>query len=142
MTSGRRMICVLTAALALFVVGGVFHLGVPAVAPGLPPQYADPALFRPWAGWTRAYMLIHPLWFGAVFAAAYLVLQSRGALPLGWRGGLLYGLGVFAVGGLPVYLLAFASFRVSTQIIASWVAQAACQYLVAGAAVGAVAGRA
>ena len=68
--------------------------------------------------------------------------MSTAAMPPGWRGGLLYGLGVFAVGGLPVYLLAFASFRVSPEIIASWVAQAACQYLVAGAAVGAVADRA
>jgi hypothetical protein len=43
---------------------------------------------------------------------------------------------VFAVGSLPVYLLVFASFAVSPDVIASWVAQSACQYAAAGAAIG------
>jgi hypothetical protein len=110
------------------------------IAPGIPPQFQNAALFRPWAGWTSTYMLLHPLWFGPVFAAVYLALRSRGGLLLGWRGGVVYGVGVFLVGSLPVYLLAYAAFQVSPEVIVSWVAQSLCQYLAAGAAMGAVAG--
>jgi hypothetical protein len=131
---------VVVAAAVLFAVGGLFHLGMPFVAPAIPPQFANAALFRPWAGWTSTYMLLHPLWFGAVFAVIYLVLRSRGGLPLGVRGGLEYGLGVFLVGSLPVYMLAYAAFSVSPGVIGSWVAQSLCQYLAAGAAIGWIAG--
>jgi hypothetical protein len=131
---------VAVAAAVLLAVGALFHFGLPMIAPGIPPQFGNAALFRPWAGWTSTYMLLHPLWFGAVFAAVYLGLRSRGGLPLGWRGGVVYGVGVFVVGSLPVYLLAYAAFQVSLQVIGSWVAQSLCQYLAAGAALGAVAG--
>lgn len=132
----RQLACVAVADVVLLVVGGLFHLGMPFVAPGIKPQFLNAALFRPWAGWTSTYMLIHPLWFGVVFAAVYLVLRSRGALPLGWRGGLEYGFGVFLVGSLPVYVLAYAAFSVSPEVIGSWVAQSLCQYLAAGVAIG------
>ena len=80
-------------------------------------------------------------WFGVVFASAYLSLRSHCGALAGWRGGVIYGAGVFLVGALPAYLLAFASFRVSPEVVGCWLAQAFCQYVVAGAAVGAVAGR-
>jgi hypothetical protein len=134
------LVCVAVAAAVLFAVGILFHFGIPVVAPSIPTQFANAALFRPWLGWTSIYMALHPLWFGVVFAAVYLGLRSRGALPLGWRGGLVYGLGVFLVGSLPVYVLAYAAFSVSPEVIGSWVAQSLCQYLAAGAAIGAIAG--
>ena len=74
-----------------------------------------------------------------MFAAGYLVLLARGGVNTGWRGGLLYGLGVFLVGSLPVFILAFASFPMSPEMLASWVLQNACQYLAAGAVMGLVA---
>ena len=43
------------------------------------------------------------------------------------------------MGSLPIFLIAYASFTVSVEIIASWVLQNACQYLLAGASVGVVA---
>jgi hypothetical protein len=46
---------------------------------------------------------------------------------------------VFLVGSLPIFLITYASFTVSVEIVASWVLQNACQYLLAGAAVGVVA---
>jgi hypothetical protein len=128
------------ASVVLFVVGAAFHFGVRFVAPAVPPQFENVALFRPWAGWTSTYMLIHPLWFGVLFAAVYLWLRVPGGPLAGWRGGATYGLGVFLVGSLPVYLLAFASFQVSQGVMTCWVAQSLCQYVAAGAAVGAVAG--
>ena len=75
-------------------------------------------------------------WFGDGDASVYLVvLDSKGIGP-GWRFGLLYGLGVFFVGSLPIYLLAYASFAVSRNVIAAWVAQEVLrQYLAAGIAV-------
>jgi hypothetical protein len=142
MSIGRGAVCVVAAGLTLFAVGAVFHLAVPLVAPGIPPQFGNTALFRPWGGWTSTYMLLHPFGFGVVFAAVYLALSARGAVARGWRGGLVYGAGVFVVGSLPVYLLAFASFEVSPEVIAAWVAQSACQYTAAGAALGWVARRA
>jgi hypothetical protein len=133
---GRAAACVLVAGLTLFVVGALFHLAVPWVAPAIPPQFGNAALFRPWAGWTSTYMALHPFGFGLVFAVVYIALRARCRVAPGWRGGLLYGLGVFLVGSLPIYLLAFASFMVSPEVIASWVAQSLCQYSAAGAAMG------
>ena len=132
----RLATCAAIAGLTLFVVGAVFHFATPAVAPQIPPQFANAALFRPWAGWTSTYMLLHPFGFGIVFAAVYLALVDRCGVGTGWRGGLVYGAGVFVVGSLPVYLLAFASFQVSPEVIGAWVAQSLCQYAAAGAAVG------
>jgi len=134
------LVCVAVAAAVLLAVGVLFHFGLPIAAPDIPPQFGNATLFRPWAGWTSTYMLLHPLWFGAVFAAVYLGLRSRGGLRVGWRGGVVYGAGVFLVGSLPVYLLAYAAFQVSPEVISWWVAQSLCQYLAAGAALGAVAG--
>jgi hypothetical protein len=129
----------LAAGVTLFLVGAAFHWLVPVVAPGIPPQYLDAALFRPWAGWTSTYMAIHPFAYGFVFAAAFIGLRRLSAFPPGARGGLVYGAGVFAVGSLPVYLLAFASFAVSAEVISSWVAQSLAQYVLAGMALGCVA---
>jgi hypothetical protein len=46
---------------------------------------------------------------------------------------------VFLVGSLPIFLIAYASFTVSVEVIGAWVLQNACQYLLAGASVGVVA---
>lgn len=138
---GRRVLCVVVAGVSLFVVGALFHFAIPMVAPTIPAQFANPELFRPWGGWTSTYMLLHPFGYGAIFALIYLALLGRGGLVPGWRDGLLYGAAVFVVGSLPVFLLAFASFQVSTDIIVSWMAQSVCQYLAAGVAVGLVARR-
>src|SRR3954470_19571405 len=113
----RRSMCIVATPATLLAVGAAFYFGVPLVAPGLPPQFKNATLFRPWAGWTSAYMLIHPLWFGVVFAAVYLALRSPGGPLAGWRGGAIYGAGVFLVGSFPVYLLALASFQVSPEVI-------------------------
>src|SRR6516225_2322746 len=126
------------AALTLLAVGVAFHFAVPILAPGIPPQFLNIALFRPWGGWTSTYMFLHPLGYGVVFALIYAVLWQFGFG--GWLGGLKYGFGVFLVGALPVWLLAYASFQVSPEVMASFVLQAMCQYSAAGAAIGAVAG--
>ena len=135
--------CIVAAGLTLFAVGALFHFVVPMVAPDIPAQFQNnPALYRPWAGWTSTYMYLHPFGYGAVFAVVYLMLIARGVAVRGWRGGLVYGFGVFVVGSLPVYLLAYASFQMSPEMIVSWVAQSACQYTAAGAVVGWIAGHA
>lgn len=81
-------------------------------------------------------MMLHPLGFGVLFAAAYLVLQNRGGLAPAWRSGLAFGLGLFAVGSLPIFLLVLASMQVTPEVIACWSIQNACQYAAAGAALG------
>jgi hypothetical protein len=135
----QAIVCCLAAGLTLFLVGSLFHLLlVPWAAPGIPLQFRNAALFRPWGGWTSTYMLLHPFGFGIVFALVYLGLRAWCAFPAGWRWGLVYGAGVFMVGGLPVYLLAFAAFQVSWEVIGSWVIQSACQYLAAGVIASAV----
>jgi len=124
------------AGVALFAVGVLFHFAIPVVAPDIPPQFDNAALFRPWLGWTSTYMTLHPFGYGVLFAAGYFILRARNGIPGGWRGGLLYGLGVFLIGSLPVYLLAFASFQVSPEVVTSWIAQSAAQYLAAGLVLG------
>ncbi len=84
-------------------------------------------------------MLAHPFLYGSVFAAVFLALRKGSTFPAGIRGGLIYGAGVFSVGSLPVFVLAFASFQVSAEVIVTWIVQNLCQYLAAGIALGAVA---
>lgn len=138
---GRMLECCLVAGQVQFLVGYLFYEAIPVVAPAIPPQYKNAALFRPWAGWTSTYMLIQPFGYGFVFALAYCRLRSRRVFPAGWRGGCAFGAGVFLVGSLPIFLIAYASFTISVEVIASWVLQNACQYVLAGASVGAVADR-
>jgi hypothetical protein len=126
--------------LILLAVGIAFHFLVPVVAPNIPPQFDNSLLFRPWAGWTSTYMVIHPIWYGGLFAAVYLLLRSRKALSPGWRSGLGYGAGMFLAGSFPVFVLAFASFQVSPEVIGVWLAQSFCQYAAAGAVMGAAVG--
>lgn len=132
----RVCLCGALAGLVQLLVGTGFHVATPILCPDLPAQYSNVALFRPWEGWTSTYMLLHPMGFGIVFAAGFLKLQSRGSFPGRFLGGLAYGFGIFIVGSLPVFLLTFASFQVSAQLIAAWIAQNACQYIAAGAAIG------
>ena len=139
MTWSRWISCSLAAGATLFLVGAAFHLLVPVLAPGMPPQFLDGGLFRPWSGWTSTYMALHPFAYGFVFATAFLGLRRWSSFPAGVRGGLLFGAGVFVTGSLPTYLLAFASFRVSGQVIVSWIVQSLAQSLLAGMAVGRVA---
>jgi hypothetical protein len=129
----------LAAGTTLFLVGTAFYLLVPFIAPGIPPQFeANPALYRPWQGWTRTYMVSHPFVYGVVFTAVFLGLRQCSAFPPGVRGWLVYGAGVFALGSLPVYLLVFASFQVSPEVILCWIAQSFAQYTLAGMALGCV----
>jgi hypothetical protein len=135
---GRWAICVVVAGATLFAVGALFHLAQPRF---VAVQFMNKALFRPWPGWAATYMALHPFGYGVLFATVYLLLLERGCVAPGGRDGLLYGLGVFLVGSLPVFLLAYASFNVSRTVIASWIIQNACQYLAAGLAVALVARR-
>ena len=86
-------------------------------------------------------MVIHPFVCASVFSAVFLRLQTAASLRADIRGSLMYGAGVFCVGSLPVFLLAFASFQVPMEVIAAWVVQSLCQYLAAGIALGIVADR-
>ncbi len=141
---GRLVLASLLCGAVLFAVGVAFHLLTPLVAPGLAAEYRNEALFRPWGGWTRAYMLAHPWLFGALFAGAFFGARAAfgGARLRGARAGLLYGLAVFAVGGLPIYALNLASFQVSAGVVASWAVQTLTQYVLAGLALGWYCGRA
>lgn len=129
----------LAAGATLFLVGVAFHLLIPIAAPFIPPQFQqNPALYRQWTGWTRTYMVVHPFIYGFVFAAGFVGLRLWSAFPPGVCGGFGYGVGVFVVGALPVYLLNFASFQVSPEVIVSWMTQSMTQYAVAGMALGRV----
>ena len=136
---GRTVTCCLVAGLIQFLVGYLFYKAVPVVAPAISRQYEDAALFRPWAGWTSTYMFFHPLGYGVIFALAYCGLRSRCTFLSGWRGGCAFGAGVFLVGSLPIFLIAYASFTMSVEVIESWVLQNACQYLLAGVLIGVIA---
>lgn len=131
--------CSIAAGITMFLVGVVFHFLIGSLAPEIERQYKNPALFRGWQGCTSTYMTIHPFIFAPVFAAVFLKLRIANSLPSGIKGGLVYGAGVFCVGSLPVFLLAFASFQMSVEMFLSWIVQNLCQYLAAGVAIGAVA---
>jgi hypothetical protein len=135
----RTLSCCLVAGVIQFLVGCLFYAAVPLVAPAIPPQYENAALFRTWTGGTRTYMLLHPFGYGFVFALVYCGLRSWCTFPAGGRGGCIFGAGVFLVGSLPVFVIIYASFMASVEVVASWVLQSACQYVLAGASIGIVA---
>lgn len=118
-------LCFLTG-IALFSVGAVFHVLVPVLVPALAAEYEKTAVFRPWEGWTRTYMLIHPFAFGTVFTLVYLLLQrAQGTNGLFCHalGGIRFGAIIFLVGSLPIFLLNLASLNVSGKVIAAWATQ-------------------
>ena len=127
----------------LLGVGTLFHFTIPVLAPQLEQEYRNAALFRPWEGWTRLYMLVHPLLYGWVFATVFLLVQAHvGTANLGGiRDGLAYGIAVFIVGSLPIYALNFASFSVSAGVVLAWIIQSLCQYAAAGLVLGWCCGR-
>ena len=131
--------CSIAAGITIFLVGATFYFLAPLIVPNLESQYKNNQLFRPWTGGTSTYMKMHPFLYAPVFAAIFLKLRQESSIPCGIRGGLIFGAGVFLVGSLPVFLLSFASFQVSVEIIVSWIAQNLCQYFAAGVAIGAVA---
>jgi hypothetical protein len=130
------------AALSMLAVGWVFNK-IEAAIPSIPAEYESGPGFRTWPGWTEGYMLVHPIWFGFVFAVGFaLVARGRAAggyVSAGIRGAAYGGL-VFVVGSLPVFALVYASFRVSPELVAvSWAARNLAQYVIAGVLVGLVA---
>ena len=65
MTWSRWISCCTAAGATLFLVGVAFHLLVLVVAPGIPPQFLDVGLFRPWSAWTSTSKAPHPLATGS-----------------------------------------------------------------------------
>lgn len=129
----------LAAGVILFSIGALFHLTVPLLVPALTTAYTDhPEIFRTWPGWTRAYMICHPFFYGFVFASGFHVLHAikRETIPLGARNGAIYGLLVFAIGSLPVFLLNYGALRVPGIVITAWIIQSLLQYTAVGALLG------
>jgi|GEM_PF-675704 len=131
--------CSIAVGISMFLVGVIFHFSIPFAAPEIEAQYENHELFRPWPGWTSRYMLIHPFIYAPVFAAVFLKLRQETSFPAGIKGGFICAAGIFCVGSLPVFILTFASFQVSAEVIVTWIVQNLCQYLAAGIALGAVA---
>ena len=116
----------LLAGATLFAVGAVFHVSTPWLVPSIPIAYRDhPGVFRPWTGWTRIYMMLHPFGYGLIFAWVFGVVHDASKDGrIHTAGGAAYGFLVFLVGCLPVYLLNYASFPVPGVILVSWMARA------------------
>lgn len=129
----------IAAGATMFLVGAVFHFLIPVIAPDISSHFqANPALYRPWDGWTSTYMLFHPFLYGIVFAAVFIGLKQWKGFRRGAGGGLVYGAGVFVVGSLPVFVLMFASTQISPRVILSWLVQNLSQYSLAGLVLGSV----
>ena len=86
-------------------------------------------------------MILHPVWFGTVFASVFAVLRFRETISPGWRGGAAYGVAVFLAGAFPIYAIVFASLAIPPGVIGFWMIHSLCQYVAAGAALGLVRGR-
>jgi hypothetical protein len=130
----------IVAGLVMLGIGYLFHWLLPSYLPAVPEEYRNETVFRPWSGWTHYYMFWHPIAFGVLFAVIFHVLHRAHCFTgrlAGPRGGALYGLLVFAIGSLPVFLLNYASFQVSPQLILwTWILPNLAQYLVAGSLLG------
>ncbi len=128
------------AGLVMLGIGYLFHWLLPFYLPAVVEEYRNGAVFRPWAGWTHYYMFWHPMAFGILFAVIFHNLHRAHCFTgrlAGPRGGGLYGLLVFAIGSLPVFLLNYASFQVSAQLILwTWILPNLAAYLVAGSLLG------
>lgn len=132
----------LAAGLLMLAVGWCFDQ-VETLIPSIPAEYQTNPAFRPWPGWTKSYMAAHPLGFGFLFTAVFVVLgwsQPEQSWVVEARRGGMFGALIFLVGSLPIFLLIFASFRVSPTLVAvSWALRNAMQYTAAGMGLGVIA---
>jgi hypothetical protein len=74
-----------------------------------------------------------------LFSLAFRVIRTGPATNVlfrGVRGGAVFGLLVFVVGSLPVFLLHYASLDVPGTVVVCWLAQNLTQYVLAGAVLG------
>ena len=119
----------------MFLVG-LFHLTIPIFAPSLQAEYGGhPELFRSWSGWTRIYMAVHPVVYGFLFSFAFALFNERRFIR-GPGGGPLFGVLVFLVGSMPVFLITHASVRLPALITVGWTVQNLTQYVTAGLVLG------
>lgn len=129
----------LLAGITLFSIGALLHLAVPFLFPALKNIYDDhSALFRTWPGWTETCMIAYPFAYGFLFAFGFQAFHAtkKESIYPGVKGGIVYGMFVFAMGFLPVYLLNYISLRVPGIVIASWAAQSLLQLVTTGALLG------
>jgi hypothetical protein len=129
--SRRVFIRGLLAGTIMFAIGVIFHWLVPVFVPGIAQLFNRPP-FRPWPGWTMYYMIAHPFWFGFAFAWLFTFLEPWPTIAVGAR----FGVVLFLVGALPVYLLIYASIAIPRQVILCWLLQGFLQYVLAGTALG------
>jgi len=127
---------VISVGLSMLTVGALCHILLPRLVPGLAEDYANESIFRPWGGITRAYMIAHPILFSVAFVMVHRWQAMNTEGITGWSGGMIYGAGVFLVGSLPVFVIAYASMRIPGAVFLAWIGQNAVQYVVAGALLG------
>ena len=118
-----------------FAIGAAFHFLVPILVPSLPSKFLDEALFRSWLE-IRVYMALHPFIYGFLFVAPFIAQQRRHAVGASVGRGASYGVAVFLVGHVPVYLLTFSAFQVPAGIITCWLVQSLLQCTVSGMVIG------
>lgn len=73
-------------AFVMLLIGGLFHVFIPWMDPSIEAEYRDTGLFRPWDGWTRYYMVVHPFGVSLPFTFGYIMLDSRFFLVVSFEG--------------------------------------------------------
>ena len=115
--------------LVFAVVGGVLSLiEFPLVG-----QCYTPQVFRPFEGFTKLYMALHPFLIGQLVAAGWLItapgFASLNMVPL--PPAATYTAMLVAAGSAPIYTLGFASFQMDPKVTLAWQAHTALQYAAA-----------
>jgi hypothetical protein len=65
----------IVAGLLMLFVGWVFEW-IEKTA-GIQAEYQNNTAFRDWPGWSATYMVVHPLWFGFVYALVFTLLHCN-----------------------------------------------------------------
>ena len=86
--------------------------------------------------WVVPYLYCHPLLFGFVFAAGFTLVARHFAGIVDTQFGIQFGLVLFLIGSLPIFVLLGAALAVPAKVLPFWVLRNLSQYVAAGAVLG------
>jgi len=114
--------------LAMMAIGLAFSAAFPSTIA----EYQNTAIFRPWNDPLMYYMYLHPFIVGLLLS---LVWSRTGSLikeSSRLKKGVLFGLSIWAVFGIPGMLMTLSSFQLSALLVGSWTLSLLLQDVVAG----------
>lgn len=96
----------------------------------------NPAFRKRW--WVVPYLYCHPILYGFAFTAAFIFVARYFTETVSTGFGLAFGLALFLVGSLPIFVLLSAAVDIPFAVVPLWILRNLSQYVAAGAVLGSI----